>query len=669
MVALQEEKLLKNKKLKLSDGDTSPTHSMPSRRRQGKVTRSTESSKTEIDGDRVNHDVNSVENDISRISDNDRTKCDILMESFTSSVKRNSDRTKQTSVIPDVTCDYETSSKDDMGCEHVNQRTPILSMRGKRSGRRDHQANTGSGTVLRSTEQESVAPKMDSHVLFVPETCYPDTCDPESIVVMEAGDESLQTSAVHSVVTPIRSKKQNRRMRSQFEGRGSSGEKKTKMARSCGGSLVKRGNKQDSVCGTEEEESGDESEVFLLPEVRCADVLQLPLCNSTPIDDSCKVASQRNGDIAGCRDKLGGCIPLLLDSPVLHSPMRVKQKHVPRKSVGSPLLFDDDADRLVHQKFRARQTSNDASSPVRTIRRDRLGGKSEVERDDEAIAVGQLLSSSADASKPADNIFFKDAESCSLNATRKQKVDTKTLFAKTMQGDSSSRNLVQTTLSQHLQPNAGDVASSTMSRIDVRERLMIERAKKASLEDLGPCVSNNPPIETPHVLVSPFKEPRTPQKHQKKNPRTTSPHCNHTTPQKQQRRNSSQSTSPLRSHTTGQDQTDIRGVVPETFPEEWDGDDTADGHPLNGSLHPDMRLSAYICTQGNKQDDATITMNSQVSNNLQASFFCSFMCLFHRDFRYDHHTYQNAVNVAVNIKTSQIFSRLLAQNCFVVKVK
>ena len=632
LVILQEEKLLKNKKLKLSDDDTSPTQSIRSRRRLGTVSRNTESSKTEIDGDRINIGINCVENDISRISEDDRTKCDILMESFTGSAKRNGDRTKQTSVIPDVTCDYEASSQDDIGCENVNQKMSILHKRGKLSGKRDHQTKTLSvaGTdVLRLTEQESVAQKMDSHVLFVPETCYPDTCDPESIVVMEAGDESLQTSAVHSVVTPIRSKKQNRRMRSQFEGRGSPGEKKTKMARSCGGSLVKRGNKQDSVCGTEEEESGDESEVFLLPEVRCADVLQLPLCNSTPIDDSCKVAPQRNGDIAGCRDKLGGCIPLLLDSPVLHSPMRVKQKHVPRKSVGSPLLFDDDADRLVHQKFRARQTSNDASSPVRTIRRDRLGGKSEVERDDEAIAVGQLLSSSADASKPADNIFFKDAESCSLNATRKtrkQKVDTKTLFAKTMQGDSSSRNLVQTTLSQHLQPNAGDVASSTMSRIDVRERLMIERAKKASLEDLGPCVSNNPPIETPHVLVSPFKEPRTPQKHQKKNPRTTSPHCNHTTPQKQQRRNSSQSTSPLRSHTTRQDQTDIRGVVPETFPEEWDGDDTADGHPLNGSLHPDMRLSAYICTQGNRQEDEAVTMNSQVSSNLQAVFL-HFPCL------------------------------------------
>ena len=608
LVILQEEKLLKNKKLKLSEDETSPTQSMRShRKQQGTVSRSTESSRTEIDRGRINNDINSVENHITRISDNDRTKCDISVESVTSSVKRKGDLTKRASVVPDVTCDYEGSSQEGMACENVNQRTPILSKRGKRSGKRDYQAKTGSGAgsdVLRSTEQESMASKLDSHILFVPETCYPDTCDPQLIAVMEADDgDRLQPPAVDPVVTPIRSKKQNGRMRSLLADCGSPGEKKTKTARSCGGSSVKHGGNRDSVCVTEEEESGDESEVFLLPEVRCSDALQMPLCKSTPIEksvDCCKVAPQRNGDIAGCSDTLGRCIPSLLDSPLLHSPMRDRQKHVPRKSVGSPLLFDDDADRLAngHQKLRARQQSDDVSSPVRTRRRYRLGGKSGVGRDDEAITVGQLLSSSADASKPADNIFFKDTEPCSLNTTRKTrrtKVDTKILFAKTVHGDSSSRNLVQTTLSQHLQPNAGDVAPSTMSRLDEQERLMIERAKKASLQDLDVCHSDTPPIDAPHVAASAFKEPTTPQKQQKNNAHTASPH---------------------RSQSTRQDLIDIRLVVPETIPEDWDGDETADGYPLNGSIHPDMRLSAYICTQANKHEDETVTINSQVSGNL-----------------------------------------------------
>ncbi|KAI0209650.1 hypothetical protein LSAT2_005660 [Lamellibrachia satsuma] len=585
------------------------------------------------------------------------------MECITSSRKYNGDSTKPTKDrVPEETseCKAGSDSPDRMGYgrQQTSRKTSTQEKRSSKHGDMfDQHTRTGQygrTDVFRVTEMESMPEKGDySHVLIVPETCYPDSCDPESspIIIDTVDSCRLPVSADDPDTTLTKSSQSEklnfkmqsehksprgtlRKMASSPSGKSPRGTLRKmasspsgksprgtlrKMASSPSGkcvrsSSVERKKHEDSVCSEDEDDSGDMSEVFLLPEVRYPGTFLSPLCNSTPVDsttsngDNCKVGSQQDIDATGCHENMSGdkvgCVtpkfPSLLDSPMLRSP---KRKDLRRKSVGSPLLFDEDADgsaniRKGHRNSRACQMSDDAGSKVRTKCRDRLGGRSDVGQGDESVARGPLLSSSTNASKQADNIFFKEAEqeTCSLNKTRKRKVDSKTSFTKMSASDNTSRKLVQMTLSQHLQPNSDRVAMTTVSRLDEEERQQIERAKKASLQDChvgARCHSdgNTSSKEVPDVVTSEFKEPMTPHKAKHRininSSLAINPHCSHR-----------------------QELTETLEVVPETVPEDWGDGETEEEHQLNGSVDPDLRLSAYIFTQSNKHKDVGQTTRS-----------------------------------------------------------
>ena len=574
-------------------------------------------------------DSNPAECDIFRTRGNNHAKCDIQMECITSSRKCKGDSTKPTKDrVPEETSECKTGSDSpdrmDYGRQQTSRKTSTQekrsSMHGDMFDQHTRTGQCGRTDVFRVTEMESMPEKGDySHVLVVPETCYPDSCDPESSpVIIDTVDSCrLPVSADDPDTTLTKSsqsEKLNFKMQSEHKSpRGTL----RKMASSPSGkcvhsSSVEHKKHEDSVCSEDDDDSGDKSEVFLLPEVRYPGTFLSPLCNSTPVDsttsngDNCKVGSQQDIDATGCHENMSGdkvgCVtpkfPSLLDSPTLRSPKRKDLRH---KSVGSPLLFDEDADgsaniRNGHRNSRACQMSDDAGSKVRTKCRDRLGGRSDVGQGDESVARGPLLSSSTNASKQADNIFFKEAvqETCSLNKSRKRKVDSKTSFTKMSASDNTSWKLVQMTLSQHLQPNSDRVAMTIVSRLDEEERQQIERAKKASLQDChvgAHCHSdgNTSSKEVPDVVTSEFKEPMTPHK-------------------AKHRINSSLAINPRFSHR--QELTETLEVVPETVPEDWGDGEMEEEHQLNGSVDPDLHLSAYIFTQSNKHKDVGQTTRS-----------------------------------------------------------
>ena len=618
--------------MKLCHSDTSPVRQEDCQRTQESRSGRLGSRATANNDSCVKTDTNSLgfDNNIVRKHENNHTKCDTRTEFITHSVKSKDESTKR---VKDTRLDApsELSSGTESlfikRCEKErnSQKTSTQRQRMKKhedilSGSSDLQTlvtHSGRTNLLRCGETESTPKKGDSsHVLFVPETCYPDSCGPDSSPVamdtvgtgylrgsgnvpgttprksLRTKKQNDKTPSTDTATTPVKSSQSKKQNHDFDECR----ERSKMMTNDKQHSSVERETHQDSMCSDDADGSGDVSEVFLLPEARLPGAFISPLCNSTPSDSTkhttCKIgASQKVGyhENPLC-DKLGHVVPKfpsLHGSPLLHSPKHDSRKNLRRKSAGSPLLFDDDADGTAtnHERSRVCQTSGDSHSMVRTRGRNRLGGRSDAGQADETVARGQLLSS-IDASKQADSIFFRDTERgvCSLKTSRQRRVDSKVGVTKTPTGESTSRKLVQMTLSQHLQPNAGRVSTtSTVSRSDDEEHLLIERAKKASLQDLDlhdvPRNETNVPPNVTGTLASEFKEPMTPHKAKRhKDTRHVVSPC----------------------HT--RDRVDTVEVVPETVPEEWDEEDM--GHQLNGSVDPDIRLSAYIFTQSNQQEDS-----------------------------------------------------------------
>ena len=624
--------------MKVSHGDTSPETQEDCKRKQETRSGHLGSRATANNGSCVKTDTNSLsfDNNVVRTHENNHTKCDTRTEFITRSVTCKDESTKR---IKDTRLDAPSElssgaeSQFTKGCEkqrnsqktstqrqRMNKHEDILSPNSDQQTQVKHRGRTN---ILRCGETESMPKKGDtSQVLFVPETCYPDSCGPDSspVAMDTVGPIYLRGSSNVPGTTPsksLRTKKRNGKIPSTDTAtppmKSSQSKKQNRDFDECRErskvmtsdkrhSSVERDTHQDSVCSDDMDESGDVSEVFLLPEARLPGVFISPLCNSTPVDSTshttCKITASQK---VGCHENPAcdkqGCVmpkcPSLHSSPLLHSPKHDSRKNLRRKSAGSPLLFDDDADGTVtkHERSRVCQTSGDSRSIVRTRGRNRLCGRSDA--DAETVAKGQLLSSSIDASKQADSIFFRDTEqgTCSLKTSRQRRVDSKVVVTKTPTGDTTSRKLVQMTLSQHLQPKADRVpTSSTVSKSDEEEQLQIERAKKASLHDLDlrdvPRNETSVPPKVTGTLASEFKEPMTPRraKRHKDTHLVVSP-C----------------------HT--RDRVDTLEVVPETVPEEWEEEEEEEeeeevDHQLNGSVDPDIRLSAYIFTQSNQNEDS-----------------------------------------------------------------